>query len=47
MKIHSVFHISLLKLALLEILEGPTSILNDGMKEEEYEIKRIINVIKK
>jgi hypothetical protein len=47
MKIHPIFHVSLLKLALLEILEGPTFILREGMLEEEYEVKKIINVMRR
>jgi hypothetical protein len=47
MKIHLVFHIFLLKLTLLEILESPTLILKEKMLKEEYEVKKIINIVKK
>jgi hypothetical protein len=47
MKIHLIFHISLLELALLEILEGLTLILKKGMIEAEYEVKKIINVVER
>jgi hypothetical protein len=47
MKIHSVFHISLLKLASSEILEDPPPILKEGMIKEEYKVKKIINIAKK
>jgi hypothetical protein len=46
-RIHSVFHVSLLELASLDISEGPTPILEKGMSEEEYEVKKIINVARK
>jgi hypothetical protein len=47
MKIHSVFHISLLKLASSDIAKEPTPILKKEMSKEEYEIKKIINVAKR
>jgi hypothetical protein len=47
MRIHLVFHISLLKLALSEIPERPTSILKKEMLKEEYEVKKIINMTRK
>jgi hypothetical protein len=47
MKIHLVFHVSLLKLAFLEISEGSAPVLERGMIEEEYEVKKIINVMRK
>jgi hypothetical protein len=47
MRIHSIFYIFLLKLASLDILEGPALILKEKMSEEEYEVKRIINVMKR
>jgi hypothetical protein len=47
MRIHLVFHILLLELASLDILEGSAPILEEEMSEEEYEVKRIINVAKK
>jgi hypothetical protein len=46
-KIYLVFYISLLKLASPDIAKGSTPILKEGMLEEEYEIKRIINVMKR
>jgi hypothetical protein len=47
MRIHLIFHISLLKLASLEIPEDLTPILKKGMSKEEYKVKRIINVMKR
>jgi hypothetical protein len=42
-----MFHISLLKLILLEISEGPAPILKKEILEEEYEVKEVINMIRK
>jgi hypothetical protein len=42
-----MFYISLFKLASLNILKGLAPILKERMLEEEYEVRRIINVIKK
>jgi hypothetical protein len=42
-----VFHIFLLKLISLKILSDLTLILKKEILKEEYEVKRIINVIKK
>jgi hypothetical protein len=46
-KIHPIFHISLLKLVLLKIPEGPTPIFKERISEAEYKIKRIINIAKR
>jgi hypothetical protein len=47
MKIHLVFHISLLEPAHPETLEGPTPEINQETKEAEYEVERILDVVEK
>jgi hypothetical protein len=42
-----MFHIFLLKPASLDVSKGPTPILKEEMMKEEYEVKKIVNVIRK
>jgi hypothetical protein len=47
MKIYPVFHVSLLKLASSGISKGLIPILEKGMSEEEYEVKKIVDVVRR
>jgi RNase H-like domain found in reverse transcriptase/Reverse transcriptase (RNA-dependent DNA polymerase)/Integrase zinc binding domain/Chromo (CHRromatin Organisation MOdifier) domain len=47
MKIHPVFHISLLEPASPEVPEGPAPILEEGMTEAEYEVEKIVDVVER
>jgi hypothetical protein len=47
MRIYFMFYISLLKLASLKILEGLIPILEERILEEKYEVKKIINIVRR
>jgi hypothetical protein len=46
-RIHPVFYISLLEPAHLETPEGPTPEISQEIREAEYEVERILDVVEK